>query len=62
MMSSDDLKKTIRFNKLLGMWAAEKLGITGPDAETYSVTRRHANVQPAGAHRAADRASGARKW
>ena len=36
MMSSDDLKKTIRFNKLLGMWAAEKLGITGPDAETYS--------------------------
>ena len=35
-MSSDDLKKTIRFNKLLGMWAAEKLGITGPAAETYS--------------------------
>jgi hypothetical protein len=36
MTSFDDLKKTIRRNKLLGMWAAEKLGITGPDAETYS--------------------------
>jgi hypothetical protein len=32
----DDLKKTIRRNKLLGMWAAEKLGLTGGDAETYS--------------------------
>ena len=36
MTSSDDLKKLIRRNKLLGMWAAEKLGITGGDAETYS--------------------------
>ena len=35
-MTSDDLKKTIRFNKLLGMWAAEKLGIRGRDAEAYS--------------------------
>jgi hypothetical protein len=32
----DDLKKTIRRNKLLGMWAAEKLGLTGRDAEAYS--------------------------
>ena len=36
MISSDDLKKTIRRNKLLGMWAAAKLGITGPDAAAYS--------------------------
>jgi hypothetical protein len=36
MTSFDDLKQTIRRNKLLGMWAAEKLGITGRDAETYS--------------------------
>ena len=36
MSSSDDWKKTVRLNKLLGMWAAEKLGITGPDAEAYS--------------------------
>jgi hypothetical protein len=36
MSSSDDLKQTIRRNKLLGMWAAEKLGITGPEAVAYS--------------------------
>ena len=32
----EDLKKTIRRNKLLGLWAAEKLGLTGADAEAYS--------------------------
>jgi hypothetical protein len=36
MSASDDWKKTVRLNKLLGMWAAEKLGITGQDAEAYS--------------------------
>ena len=36
MTSSDDWRKTIRRNKLLGMWAAQKLGITGRDAEAYS--------------------------
>ena len=36
MTIPDDWKKTIRRNKLLGMWAAEKLGITGRDAEAYS--------------------------
>jgi len=36
MISSDDLKKTIHRNKLPGMWAAAKLGITGPDAAAYS--------------------------
>jgi hypothetical protein len=36
MTSLDDLKRTIRRNKLLGMWAAEKLGITGRDADAYS--------------------------
>jgi hypothetical protein len=29
-------KATARRNKLLGMWAAEKLGITGPTAEAYA--------------------------
>ena len=29
-------KKTVHRNKLLGMWAAEKLGITGQDAEDNS--------------------------
>jgi hypothetical protein len=36
MTSSDGWKKTVRLNKLLGMWAAEKLGITGRHAEAYS--------------------------
>ena len=36
MSSADDWKKRVRLNKLLGMWAAEKLGIKGRDAETYS--------------------------
>jgi len=29
-------KATARRNKLLGMWAAEKLGVTGPAAEAYA--------------------------
>jgi hypothetical protein len=36
MSNSDDWKKTVRLNKLLGMWAAERLGIRGGDAEAYS--------------------------
>jgi hypothetical protein len=35
-MTSPDDWKAVRRNKLLGMWAAEKLGITGRDAEAYS--------------------------
>src|SRR5499425_2677222 len=33
---TDDWKKAVHRNKLLGLWAAEKLGITGQDAENYS--------------------------
>ena len=36
MTEPDDWKQVVRRNKFLGMWAAEKLGITGPDAATYS--------------------------
>lgn len=36
MAASEDWKKTVRLNKLLGMWAAEKLGMTGPEADAYS--------------------------
>jgi len=32
LSSPGDWKKTVRRNKLLGMWAAEKLGIKGSDA------------------------------
>jgi hypothetical protein len=36
MTSTDDWKKVVRRNKLLGMWAAEKLGLAGLNAKTYS--------------------------
>jgi hypothetical protein len=36
MTNSDNWKQVVRRNKLLGMWAAEKLGKTGQDAEEYS--------------------------
>jgi hypothetical protein len=36
MTSSDDLKKMVRLNKLLGMWAAGKMGIVDREAEAYS--------------------------
>jgi len=35
MTDLDDLKTMVRRNKLLGMWAAEKLGLTGRDAKAY---------------------------
>ena len=35
MSSLDELKTMVRRNKLLGMWAAEKLGLAGRDAEVY---------------------------
>ena len=36
MNSYDDWKQVVRRNKLVGMWAAEKLGLRGQDAEGYS--------------------------
>jgi hypothetical protein len=36
MADDGDWKKAIRRNKLLGLWAAEKLGMKGGDAEAYS--------------------------
>jgi len=35
-MTGDDLGKMILRNKLLGRWAAEKLGLTGREAKAYS--------------------------
>ena len=46
MTSSDDLKWMIRRNKLLGAWAAEKLGITGQDAEAYSHALAMGSLDP----------------
>ena len=36
MTSFDDVGKTTLRNMLLGRWAAEKLGLTGRDAEAYT--------------------------
>jgi hypothetical protein len=46
MTGFDDLKQTVRRNKLLGLWAAEKLGITGRDAESYSDTLALGTLDP----------------
>ena len=35
MTGLDELKTMIRRNKLLGLWAAEKLGLSRRDAEAY---------------------------
>ena len=47
MASSQDWKKTVRLNKLLGLWAAEKLGMTGRDAEAYSDALAVGTLDPA---------------
>jgi len=46
MTNSDDWKQVVRRNKLVGMWAAEKLGKTGQDAETYSNTLAVGTLDP----------------
>ncbi|MCC2651341.1 MAG: hypothetical protein K0Q60_1504 [Microvirga sp.] len=46
MTSSDDVQKTILRNKLLGRWAAEKLGLTGRDAEVYSDALARGTADP----------------
>jgi hypothetical protein len=46
MTGFEDTKKLIRRNKLLGLWAAEKLGIAGGDAETYSNALAVTTIDP----------------
>jgi hypothetical protein len=41
-------KATARRNKLLGLWTAEKLGLSGADAETYAKTIVMADFEEAG--------------
>jgi hypothetical protein len=41
-------KSTARRNKLLGLWAAEKLGRSGEDAEAYAREVVRADMQEAG--------------
>jgi hypothetical protein len=46
MSNSDDVQRTILRNLLLGRWAAEKLGITGRDAEAYADALARGTVDP----------------
>jgi len=46
MTNRDELMQIIRRNKFLGMWAAEKLGLRGRDAEAYSDALAVGTVDP----------------
>jgi hypothetical protein len=39
-------KATARRNKLLGLWAAEKLGLTGAEAESYAKSLVSSEIEP----------------
>ena len=41
-------KSTVRRNKLIGLWAAEKLGLSGDDAEAYAKSIVKADFQEPG--------------
>ena len=43
-------KATARCNKLLGQWAAEKLGLSGAEAESYAKSVVMADFEEAGDH------------
>ncbi|HWF95009.1 MAG TPA: DUF1476 domain-containing protein [Xanthobacteraceae bacterium] len=43
-------KATARRDKLLGLWAAEKLGLTGPAAEAYAKEVVVAGIESTGGH------------
>jgi hypothetical protein len=43
-------KATARRDKLVGLWAAEKLGLTGAQAEAYAKEVVVADVEAVGAH------------
>ncbi len=43
-------KATARRNKLLGLWAAEKLGLNGAEADSYALSVVTADVEARGEH------------
>ena len=43
-------KATARRNKLLGLWAAEKMGLSGGDADAYAKSVVMADFEEAGDH------------
>lgn len=46
-------KATARRNKLAGLWAAEKLGLTGAEADSYALAVVMADVEERGEHNVA---------
>ena len=46
MTGSNEVQKTIIRNKLLGRWAAEKLALTGAEADAYSDDLARGAVDP----------------
>ena len=47
MSTPDDLKATIRRNMFLGLWAAERLGLAGHDAQAYANALAVGTLDPA---------------
>jgi hypothetical protein len=43
-------KATARRNKLLGLWAAEKLGLTGAEADSYALSLVMSQFEDTGDH------------
>jgi len=43
-------KATARRNKLLGLWAAEKMGLSGADADSYALSVVMADFEEPGDH------------
>ena len=43
-------KATSRRNRLVGLWAAEKLGLTGEEADSYAKSVVRADFEEAGDH------------
>jgi hypothetical protein len=43
-------KATARRNKMLGLWAAEKLGLTGADADSYALSIVMTDFEEPGEH------------
>jgi hypothetical protein len=43
-------KATARRNKMLGLWAAEKLGLSGAEADSYALTVVMADFEEPGDH------------
>jgi hypothetical protein len=43
-------KATARRNKLLGLWAADKLGLKGADADSYALSIVMSDIESTGSH------------